>query len=549
MRMREIRARVRRMIDSCDLAARQFVRTVLLRSILLLFGLIAISIPGDAIDVHAQVVSENSRPNIVVIMVDDLDTELLEVLLFFQLMPNLSQHIIERGIRFDESFVTNSLCCPSRASFLTGQYSHNNGVLMNTPPNGSVSALRDSSTVATALHNVGYRTGYVGKYLNGYGAWGSVVGAEEPSGPFDSRYVPPGWDDWQALVDPTTYEVYNYKLSDNGVEVEYGDLESDYQTDVLAQRSVDFITESNFYERGDAPLFLVVNPMAPHVEVCFRPECVIGWAGTIRPAPRHESHPIRSLSFLPGYKLSFNETDVADKILWVQDMPKLTAQNISDVTRKYQDRLTSMLAVDDLIGRVVNALRQTGRLDTTWLIFTSDNGYLHGEHRLPEKTYAYEEAIRVPLIIAPPRLGQKYSSGRIALNIDLAPTLSAIGGADMAHRVDGRSLVPLMQAPRRTDWRRRFLVEHWKTPSSNDIPTYSAVRTDLELGLVRNHVWIEYETDGFETEHYDLNSDPRQLDSIPANAPDQKNQQEFLSGILNLLRQCSGDTCRLLEDF
>ncbi|MCL4235510.1 MAG: sulfatase-like hydrolase/transferase, partial [Deltaproteobacteria bacterium] len=190
------------------------------------------------------------RPNIVVIMADDLDEKLLDVLIDGGHMPNLKEKIIDAGMDFRESYVTNPLCCPSRATFLTGQYTHNNNVKTNNFPFGGVTRLDDSSTVATWLQDAGYTTGLVGKYLNGYGT------------ETDEDYVPPGWSDWQALTSNSVYWVYKNTVNDNGELVTYGDEEDDYQTDILATRSAEFIEEAP----ANDPFFLWVTPLAPHVE-------------------------------------------------------------------------------------------------------------------------------------------------------------------------------------------------------------------------------------------------------------------------------------------
>jgi arylsulfatase A-like enzyme len=175
-------------------------------------------------------------------MADDLDVHSVEAALALGLMPAHKTHVVDAGFTFDQSFVVNSLRCPSRATSLTGQYSHNNGVLSNSGPHGGVHRLKDDSTLATWLQAAGYRTGHVGKYLNGYGI-DFVLGEGSGVPQHDPTYVPPGWDDWQALVDVTTYRVYGYTMSDNGRLV----VPDECQTDELAVRTEDFIRESAGY--------------------------------------------------------------------------------------------------------------------------------------------------------------------------------------------------------------------------------------------------------------------------------------------------------------
>ncbi len=303
------------------------------------------------------------RPNTVVIMVDDLSRGELNVALNKGWMPNLKTHLIDKGTTFTRSFVTNSLCCPSRSTFLTGQYSHNHGVLHAQPPDGSVTKFKDNSTLATWLKQVGYRTCLVGKYLNGYG----YNTTDAPSD--NATYIPPGWDDWQAIVG-RLHLMYNYVINDNGTLVNYGVNRTmppeEYQTDVLAQRSVNFINESKAIS-DPKPFFLFITPPAPHLYVKTK---------TVQPAPRHQG----TASQIPLPKPpSFNEQDVSDKPAWLQNKPQLRPEKIAVIQKGYQSKLEAMRAVDDLIGRVVAALAQNEELDNTVLLFTSDNGYLSGE--------------------------------------------------------------------------------------------------------------------------------------------------------------------------
>ncbi|MEA3275334.1 MAG: sulfatase-like hydrolase/transferase, partial [Pseudomonadota bacterium] len=198
-----------------------------------------------------------SRPNIIVIMADDLDTASLRAALELQspefpdgLMPHLKRFVVEPGVEFAESFVTFPLCCPSRATYLTGLYPHNHNVLGNLPPAGGFYRFDDTSTIATWLLAGGYRTGHIGKYLNGYQ---------------DATYVPPGWSDWYSLVGPTTYCMYDYTISSNGVPQYYHDAEEDYQTDVLAAYAEGFIHDVDSFD-DIQPFFLSVTPLAPHLE-------------------------------------------------------------------------------------------------------------------------------------------------------------------------------------------------------------------------------------------------------------------------------------------
>jgi arylsulfatase A-like enzyme len=473
-----------------------------------------------------------TRPNLVVIMADDLDPRTLQTALGAGLLPNFDATFVRGGIRFPNCFATNPICAPSRATFLTGRYSHNHGVHHNggVIGSGGVTAMDHTSTIATWLQKAGYRTGHVGKFLNG-------TGSSTPQ-----TWVPPGWDDWQGLIDPTTYSVYNYKINDNGFVVTYGEEEQDYQTDVLAKRAVRFIDRSDRWVDGK-PFFLVVTPLAPHVEVHGGAWEDV-WSWTIRPAPRHIGS---TESFPLPQPPSFNEADVSDKPLWLQNRPLLTAENIQALTRKYRDRLAALRAVDDLIGTVVAALRRTGELDRTVLLFTADNGYLYGEHRLPEKMYAYEESVRLPLYVRVPGLAGGRSLPHIILNNDLAPTLADLGNATPTHVVDGRSFVPVLAGA--APWRERFLIEHWMgTTTKTEAPTYSAVRTGTAAAQLPDRLYVEYRAGEWGAkEFYDRTLDPNEMESRHAD-PATATDRDALKAALNKLVLSWGAWSRAAED-
>lgn len=523
------------------------------RPILFIFGGLALCTASAAvIDADPPL-----RPNIVVIMADDLDVGSLQRMINLGLMPNLQRYLVGEGIGFTNSFVTNSLCCPSRATFLSGRYAHNTGVLTNHPPLGGITRFNDRNTLATWLQAAGYRTGYVGKYLNGYG-----IADHTGDGNFDLEdltYVPPGWTDWQALLDTglSTYRVYNYSINDNRTLVAHGDAPEDYQTDVLAQRAARFIRDAE--QVDDMPFFLAVMPLAPHVEVIpgiikFEPYQEV-WKWDIRPAPRHESTVNVTLPNPP----SFNEADISDKPAWLQPgrprfRPPLTLTDYAYLTRKYRHRLESMRAVDDLIGTVVDALGAAGELDRTVIIFTSDNGFLHGEHRMAEKRAAYEESIRVPLYVRIPGVIGGRTHSQLVTNNDLAPTIAEFAGTTPGQPVDGVSFIPVLQG--QVEWRKRFLVEHLDSLAGDaeDMPTYAAVRSlwTSPNGPV-NVLFLEYDNpdkDGNTNtpEFYDLDRDPYQLQSLHASSnPLRIFQARVLSGATAALKTCAGAGCRVLE--
>ncbi len=492
-----------------------------------------------------------TRPNVVVVLADDLDSHSLTRMVGLGLMPQLKSWVMDPGTQFTSSFVTTSWCCPSRATLFTGQYSHNHKVFTNSRPLGGVHRFDDSSSLATWLQQGGYRTGLVGKYLNNYGADNDATTPVD-----DVGYVPPGWNDWQGLMDQAAdglraFRMYGYTINDNGTLVKHGTAPADYQTDVLARRARQFIDEAEAI--NDArPFFLLVAPTAPHLEepAPVQSGCSdTAWDHSIRPAPRHAGT-------LPGgvqvpRTANFNEPDVKDKPGWFQHVPALTTQDIGCLNRQYRDRLLSLRALDDLVGTLVDALQANGEWSRTVFVFTSDNGFFYGQHRLTDKVLGYEESIRVPLYIRAPGYPAQ-STARAALNNDLAPTVAEFAGITPRLPVDGRSLLPLLRNPFEPDWRKRFLVEYLGTVETSRVPPrapFSAVRTtNLSRATPPNQVYVEWRDGVGSVEFYDLATDRYQVASRHAD-PASASVRNMLSGWLGQLRNCGGaGSCRKLED-
>lgn len=402
-----------------------------------------------------------SRPNIVLILTDDQRFDELRH------MPNVRSALMQRGMTLTRSFVVNSLCCPSRAAILTGTYSHTNGLYLNGDKGaGGFPDFEDASTLPVWLRGAGYRTALIGKYFNHY---------EQGS------YVPPGWTDWRGLVGSNS-AYYDYDVSIDGSVVHYGAAPDDYATDVYAGMA-DQIIRSTASTR---PLFLYFSPPAPH--------------GPTTPAPRHET--VELGSRLPSYP-SFNERGVDDKPRWVAEMPRLGSDEVERLRRAWVKRSRSLLAVDDAVGRIVDALADTGRLGNTLLVFASDNGHSSGEHRLRYKLNAYEDSIRVPTVVRwDGQVAAGSRSEHLVANIDLAPTFAAVAGVSTPSWVEGRSLLPLLRQGRSV--RGSLLIEHQHAGFAEDPPTYCAIRTN-RWKLVR------YER---ASELYDLANDPWELRNL-----------------------------------
>ena len=478
-----------------------------------------------------------AEPNILFILTDDMKAREL------QYMPNTQRLLADQGLKFTEAYVTRSLCCPSRATILRGQYAHNHKVWTNVNPSGGFWNFYDhdldNSTIATWLDDpdnfddgVDYDTVLIGKYLNRYGL--------DRNGNYDpTTYVPPGWDEWYAwegdYYSDDTYDINEWKSSDGqpqGHIVTYQRAQI-HDTDLHAQVAEDFIRRT----AGDeTPFFMYLAPNAPHAPAYY--------------APRHSS--MFSNERLPRPS-SFNEADVSDKPRWVQDKPLLSPAQISDMTRFYRNRLRALQSVDEMVRQLVDTLSTekdplTGQplIDNTYIVFTSDNGIYLGEHRLQNKAAAYNAAPSVPLVIRGPGVPQGKTRSKIALNNDLAPTFASWAGVRPPAFVDGRSLEPLLTESPPASWRSGgFLIEHRRSSEEydyvRDIPNYDALRT-------ARYNYVEYETG--EKELYDLNADPTELDNLlaPDAPPPDPELLSTLKMRLDALKRCAGSNCRTAED-
>jgi N-acetylglucosamine-6-sulfatase len=464
-------------------------------------GVLAVAGSGTAPTTLGQAAAAQTRPNIVVIESDDQTVESMRV------MAKVNSLIGAQGATFKNNFVNYSLCCPSRATFLTGQYMHNHGVLGNTPPDGGFGrfqALHGNNNLAVWLRRAGYYTAMIGKYLNGYS---------------NNPPVPPGWSEWHAAA-PDTQTVYNYTLNENGTLVNYGQAPTDFKQDVLTGKAVNFVNRRAPLPR---PFFLWLTYTAPHSGGPDpNPNPPVNCQASAKPAARH-AHAFDSEP-LPRPP-NFNEADVSDKPAEVRNRPLLNANQIADIQRMYRCRLESILSVDEGVKKVVDALKAKGELANTLLMFTSDNGFFHGEHRIPGgKTHIYEESIRVPLQMRGPGIPRGVNVGDLSINADLAPTIVDVANANPGVVMDGRSLIPVAQQPG-IEGGRELLIEQ---------PSFEAIRTE-------RYMYAEHGTG--EMELYDLKLDPFERVSRhddPAYAV----VQAQLAVRLHQLQDCAGSGCR-----
>ena len=397
------------------------------------------------------------RPSLILIVTDDQrwDTTFA--------MPVLQRRLIDRGVTFSNGFVVNPQCCPSRANILTGKYSHSTGVYDNTGEFGGFKVFDDTSTIATWLDDSGYSTALVGKYLNGY--------RRHPD------YVPPGWDRWIAFAKS---DYYDYTLTIDGRLRSFGSGPDDYSTDVLAEKAASFIHKTN------GPLFLYWAPKAPH--------------GPSTPALRHR-RALRGLR--PSRPPNYNELDMRDKPAWLQGWPAWTPEKAQRTDRQRKRMLRTLLSVDEGIDTIMDALRETGRLENTMIAFVSDNGYTWGEHRLRGKLTPYEESIRVPYVVRyDPLTDPGTTETHLAATVDLAPTFAAVAGVS-APEAEGKNLNRLFSSVRR--WRDDLLIEH----HGELVPTYCQIRSD-------DYSYVRYTTG--EEELYDMRRDRFQLENAAGSA-------------------------------
>jgi N-acetylglucosamine-6-sulfatase len=484
---------------------------------------VALAPPGG--EAKKRKKATHARPNIVLIMDDDQSVNLQ------QFLAKTNAAIADKGVTFDNSFVNYSLCCPSRSTMLTGQYAHNHGVRGNQLPTGGYSKLAPTlgNTLPVWLQRAGYYTAHIGKFLNGYGTTSP------------DTEVPPGWNEWYGSLDNPdgftggTYTAYGYTLNENGQIVHYGTTPdavdpATYQTDVYSQKAADFIRRR---APSRKPFYLSLAPRDPHGEAgsC---NCV---GNNPRAAPRYEG---KLAGLTAPRDPSFNEADVSDKPSNVRNLPELTPAQIGNVDGRYRARAESVLGVDDLVQNVVSTLQATGELKNTVLIFTSDNGFFHGEHRVPQgKVRIYEPSIRVPLLIRAPGMPKGVHRRQPVGNVDLAPTILDFARAKPGRKEDGMSLIPIMD--RRRDFPGRAMdLETYFTPDTTEDPedpplNYQGVRTD-------RYLYASYGTG--EHELYDLRNDPFEVQNQAGN-PVYAPARGALQRLLGSEARCAGRSCRV----
>ena len=433
------------------------------------------------------------RPNIVFVLTDDLSMDLL------RFMPQV-QAMETRGMTFRNYFVSDSLCCPSRASIFTGNFPHDTGVWTNSGARGGMGAFvahdDENKSFNLTLQRAGYRTAMMGKYINRY-----LDGPHTM--PLPPTYVPPGWSEWD--VGGWGYPEYDYRMNIDGHVHYFGHKPKDYLTSVITRRGVRFIDRS---ASAHKPFFLELATFTPHTPYVPAPRDAHKFPGLTAPHPP-------SFDQMPTHAPP-----------WLASHPPLSARQIAHINWVFRRRVQDVQSVDRMITAVQQALQRHHLLRNTYVVFSSDNGLHTGEYRMmPGKLTAFDTDIHVPLVVDGPGIAHGSSTGAMSENTDLASTFTAMGGTSLSS--DGVSLLPILHGSPPANWPNAILVEHHhpvpslydpdlQAPVSGNPPSYEAIRT-------KSFLYVEY-VDG-EREYYDLRTDPFELHNLAGSlSPTQRAQ-------------------------
>lgn len=445
-----------------------------------------------------------ARPNFVLVLTDDMEVAPVGY------MYRTKALIRAQGAEFQRAYVASPLCAPARATILTGRYPQNTGVRRNSHK-AYYEQGNPTRSLPVWLHDAGYRTALVGKYMNGYPAPDAI------------SYIPPGWDVWSVRYRATRdYDgQYDYWLNEDGKSVHYGHRPEHYATDVYRKKAVAFLKET---VTQHAPFFLKLAVHAPHTPYV--------------PAARHA---LQFPTARAPRSSSFNEADVSDKPAYVRDLPRLDSAAVATLDAGFRDRLRMLKAVDEAIKAIVDALAAGNQLDNTYILFASDHGWAMGPHRIPgAKGAPYEEVVRIPLFIRGPGIAAGLKLDHLVSNADIVPTILELAGVPVPAETDGRSLVPLLGIARPSPdmWRQVLGIGFQEGDDAVRVPTWQGVRT-------QRYTYVEYPGTG-ERELYDNLLDPHQIANIAATA----NQALIasLSERSQLLAACAQTACRAAED-
>jgi len=436
-------------------------------------------------------------PNFVLVLFDDADRSDMTQ------MPHLMRDVADAGATFDRFYATQSLCCPSRASLLTGEYVHNHGVYSDSVKyhggfeqflaNGD-----ETDALPLKLQERGYVTALIGKYLNGYTFARS------------KGHIPPGWDRWFGTFE----QLYQkWQANDDGVARYYGTKPNDYEDGVINHLASQWISHVHHQ-----PFFAFLPVLAPHTPYVAPPDT----PNTFNDAAPPSFH-----------SPNFNEADVSDKPGYVRTLHRLSASDVLGIKLRYEHRLQQMRFDDNALGKLVDQLRREHVLDKTYIIVSSDNGWMQGEHRFADKkSVPYEEDVNLPLFIRGPGIRPGMHIDQLTSMIDLFPTMLDLSGISSDR--DGRSLLPLLLG-QNVAWRKQLLLENfWGLEDA--VPKFFGVES-------KRYKYIEYDTG--EKEFYDLKRDPYELNNIVDSAP--ADLVARWAAKLRGLQVCAGDSCRVAD--
>ncbi|ORY11737.1 arylsulfatase-like protein [Clohesyomyces aquaticus] len=487
--------------------------------------------------------TDTRRPNIVFILTDDQDLHLQSL----DYLPFVQKHLIEKGTSYKRHFCTTALCCPSRVSLWTGKAAHNTNVTDVNPPYGGypkfISQGFNNDFLPVWLQEAGYNTYYTGKLFNAHTV-------DNYHSPFVNGFT--GSD---FLLDPFTYQYLNSSYQRNrDSPIRY---EGKHTIDIIAEKAYGFLDDAI---EGGAPFFLGIAPVAPHSNVKIDNldapiDKIIASFSPPIPAERH-AHLFKDVK-VPRTD-NFNPKEPSG-VSWVQSLPRQSQENIDFNDHFYRSRLRALQGVDEIVDGVISRLKEHNILENTFVIYSTDNGYHIGQHRLqPGKETGFEEDINIPLIIRGPGVPENIATEIVTTHIDLAPTILKLAGAPLRAGLDGEA-IPLSLGGIKDATRTRHehvTVEYWgfAVGEGKDWDgerfhfnnTYKALRI---IGKGYNYfysVWCNNEH-----ELYDLENDPGQLKNLLARKPETSTLLGWplqkvvarLDSLLFVLKSCKGETC------
>ena len=483
------------------------------------------------------IVVRSDKPNIVFLLTDDQDVTANSL----DYMPKLNKLLRQEGMEFVNYFVPTGLCCPSRATIISGQFCHNtkiwdNGDLNNqTYQSGGFKKAVDEglekTTIATQLKAAGYETFLIGKYLNGYSD-------------SQANHVPPGWDHWHGMTD-TAY--FGPHFSNDGKLLKTS--KETYQTDYIGAQALSMLKKRDTKK----PFFIYISPFAPHAPSL--------------PAPRHAKlFPNITAPRNPSYNPS--DEIQKQKPSWLKRLPPLTADQLNNVDNFYRNRLRALQAVDELLENLTLFLHKEEIANNTFLFYMGDNGQHLGDYRLPPgKRQAYDTDIRVPFLARGPGIEEGVKVTEIVMSIDLFPTWIdlASGSLPPDYEPDGQSIVPFLKGSTPTQpavniFRSVGLAEMYGGSSNMGAAykglagfeknrfwnnTYQAIRVINGSDWAANANWMYAEWCTGEREFYNMSDDPHQVNNIVEEID--SSLLKNLSALVEAYGKCVGKSCRNID--